>query len=524
MVQRRASPAADAPDSGDQPRTMAAQSSAERVLALLDARMGEVYSGFMSGWAMATCCGDIRVSAPPTSSCRAGAGWVKTTATVVRPIRCSERLQAAAGSGMLRRPNAAVVAALAAAKARAAQGIDAALAAPLTSATRWPKTPSVFERRRSGVSAWPFRLSFPDERARHRRGGGASKPACRFFRGRAAILPYRLESGYSVWVLRLGGDLIGFSVVMSVIDEAHLLNIGVSKRYQGQGYGARLLRHAMECARLGQRGSFSWSAPLQRAAVELYRHFGFRQIGARKGYYPAVIGREDALIFELGWHGLDRSRCSSRWGISPIWVTRDGAAGHGAQCRRCPAENRRAGRPDRLPRPFRPVVPPVAEAGRAGRWLAKGRGRRSRWPALARQSRRMPGLFAVRAAQAAVFGVGDTNPDWLFIGEGPGSEEDAKGSRSSARPANCSTTCWRRSTSPGQPGLYRQCGQVPPARQPAPQAAEMAAWPYLERQILLKLEGHRAAGQGGGPASCATTSRWAACAANPTSSRVSRWW
>jgi ribosomal-protein-alanine N-acetyltransferase len=108
-----------------------------------------------------------------------------------------------------------------------------------------------------------------------------------------------LESGYSVWVLRLGGELIGFSVVMSVIDEAHLLNIGVSKRYQGQGYGARLLRHAMECARLGGAAKlFLEVRPSNERAVELYRHFGFCQIGTRKGYYPAVTGREDALIFD----------------------------------------------------------------------------------------------------------------------------------------------------------------------------------------------------------------------------------
>ena len=108
-----------------------------------------------------------------------------------------------------------------------------------------------------------------------------------------------LTAGYSVWVLRLGGELIGFSVVMSVIDEAHLLTIGVCKRYQGQGYGARLLRHAMECARLGGAHKlFLEVRPSNERAVELYRHFGFKQIGNRKGYYPAVVGREDALIFD----------------------------------------------------------------------------------------------------------------------------------------------------------------------------------------------------------------------------------
>jgi len=108
-----------------------------------------------------------------------------------------------------------------------------------------------------------------------------------------------LSAGYSVWVLRLGGELIGFSVVMSVIDEAHLLNIGVGQRFQGQGYGARLLRHAMECARLGGAAKlFLEVRPSNDKAVALYRHFGFRQIGLRKGYYPGVSGREDGLVFD----------------------------------------------------------------------------------------------------------------------------------------------------------------------------------------------------------------------------------
>ena len=108
-----------------------------------------------------------------------------------------------------------------------------------------------------------------------------------------------LAVGHSAWVLRVGGDLIGFSVVMTVIDEAHLLNIGVCQRYQGQGYGARLLRHAMENARLNHASKlFLEVRPSNERAVELYRHFGFRQIGLRKGYYPATIGREHALIFD----------------------------------------------------------------------------------------------------------------------------------------------------------------------------------------------------------------------------------
>ena len=43
-----------------------------------------------------------------------------------------------------------------------------------------------------------------------------------------------LHAGYSAWVVRIGGDLVGFSVVMRVLDEARLLNIGIAERYQGK--------------------------------------------------------------------------------------------------------------------------------------------------------------------------------------------------------------------------------------------------------------------------------------------------
>lgn len=108
-----------------------------------------------------------------------------------------------------------------------------------------------------------------------------------------------LAAGHSVWVCRLGGDLIGFSVIMCVLDEAHLLNIGVCRRYQGQGYGARLLRHVMDGAkRHGASKLFLEVRPSNERAVELYRHFGFNEIGRRRAYYPAASGREDALIFD----------------------------------------------------------------------------------------------------------------------------------------------------------------------------------------------------------------------------------
>lgn len=106
-----------------------------------------------------------------------------------------------------------------------------------------------------------------------------------------------LAAGYSTWVCRVGGELVGYMVVMMAVDEAHLLNISVDKRQQGRGFGARLLRHAMRVAKtLGARTLLLEVRPSNTRALELYRHFGFVRIGVRKGYYPAAEGREDAMV------------------------------------------------------------------------------------------------------------------------------------------------------------------------------------------------------------------------------------
>ncbi len=107
-----------------------------------------------------------------------------------------------------------------------------------------------------------------------------------------------IENGYSCWVCRVNGELVGYFILMMAVDEAHLLNISVAEKRQGLGFGARLLRQAMNAAQhAGARVLLLEVRPSNGKALELYRHFGFRQIGVRRGYYPgAAGGREDALV------------------------------------------------------------------------------------------------------------------------------------------------------------------------------------------------------------------------------------
>jgi ribosomal-protein-alanine N-acetyltransferase len=85
---------------------------------------------------------------------------------------------------------------------------------------------------------------------------------------------------------------------MLAVDDAHLLTICVAAKRQRLGFGARLLQHASQVAlAAGAQTLLLEVRPSNEKALNLYRHFGFHEIGRRKGYYPAAGGREDALVF-----------------------------------------------------------------------------------------------------------------------------------------------------------------------------------------------------------------------------------
>ncbi|HEX8596361.1 MAG TPA: ribosomal protein S18-alanine N-acetyltransferase [Pseudomonas sp.] len=102
---------------------------------------------------------------------------------------------------------------------------------------------------------------------------------------------------YEIWLMFEGAQQVGHGVVQVIIDEAHLLNITVKPESQGRGLGLRLLEHLMSRAyALNARECFLELRDSNRAAYRLYERFGFNEIGRRRDYYPAVGGREDALV------------------------------------------------------------------------------------------------------------------------------------------------------------------------------------------------------------------------------------
>ncbi len=109
-----------------------------------------------------------------------------------------------------------------------------------------------------------------------------------------------IKAGYQCRVMENGDAVVGYGILMLGPDEGHLLTIGIAAQWHHQGFGTQLLRYFIDLARSKQLTSFLLDVrESNTGAIYLYQRMGFKQIGVRKGYYPAMCGREDALVMRL---------------------------------------------------------------------------------------------------------------------------------------------------------------------------------------------------------------------------------
>ncbi|MEZ0231534.1 MAG: ribosomal protein S18-alanine N-acetyltransferase [Methylophilaceae bacterium] len=109
-----------------------------------------------------------------------------------------------------------------------------------------------------------------------------------------------LNAGYSCWIAEQRNVMIGYGVLMLVLDEAHLLNISIAAEYQGRGLGRELLVHMMQVARqYNALNMFLEVRVSNLAAIGLYENMGFNEMAIRRNYYPAKNGREDAILMGM---------------------------------------------------------------------------------------------------------------------------------------------------------------------------------------------------------------------------------
>ncbi|MHB1576733.1 MAG: ribosomal protein S18-alanine N-acetyltransferase [Candidatus Dormibacteria bacterium] len=90
-------------------------------------------------------------------------------------------------------------------------------------------------------------------------------------------------------------EIVGYSGLWSVGEEAHVTTIGVRSSEQGQGLGKVMFAHLVNLAYELQANFISLEVrPTNETAIHLYESFGFKVLGRRRGYY--TDNGEDAMV------------------------------------------------------------------------------------------------------------------------------------------------------------------------------------------------------------------------------------
>lgn len=108
-----------------------------------------------------------------------------------------------------------------------------------------------------------------------------------------------LAAGYDAELaLDTDGAVAAYQVAMVGVGEMHLLNLTVRPDLQGQGLARQMLARLEDtCRRLALPTLWLEVRPSNARARLLYQRWGFRELGLRRGYYPAPQGRrEDAIV------------------------------------------------------------------------------------------------------------------------------------------------------------------------------------------------------------------------------------
>ena len=109
-----------------------------------------------------------------------------------------------------------------------------------------------------------------------------------------------LLSGYTCVVAKKSDLIVGYAILSSALNEAHILNFCIDKGYRNLGFGHQLLDYLINQSKVnGTEKIFLEVRPSNIKAIALYIKKGFEKIAKRPSYYRHVNGREDADVYLL---------------------------------------------------------------------------------------------------------------------------------------------------------------------------------------------------------------------------------
>lgn len=107
-----------------------------------------------------------------------------------------------------------------------------------------------------------------------------------------------IRVGYDCWLALEQNQIIGHAVISVAAGESHMLNLSIAKPHQRKGYGKLFINFLLDIARRKRAEIMMLEVrPSNKSAINCYNASGFNEIGCRKDYYPALEGKEDALLF-----------------------------------------------------------------------------------------------------------------------------------------------------------------------------------------------------------------------------------
>ena len=111
-----------------------------------------------------------------------------------------------------------------------------------------------------------------------------------------SILKSELENSNSYYiVVKDNSNIVGFAGLKLILDEAEIMNIVVKKSCRNRGIGSLLMQKLFSiCNNLDVSTINLEVNECNVSAINLYKKFGFKNIGLRKNYYK----NNDGIVME----------------------------------------------------------------------------------------------------------------------------------------------------------------------------------------------------------------------------------
>ena len=112
-----------------------------------------------------------------------------------------------------------------------------------------------------------------------------------------SILENELKNDSSIYICcKYNSEIVGFAGISIILDTAELNNIVIKKTKRGNGLSSLLLEELIKIAKSKNCKMVNLEvASNNKIAINLYKKFGFKEVGIRSKYY----GKADALLYTL---------------------------------------------------------------------------------------------------------------------------------------------------------------------------------------------------------------------------------